>query len=174
MSRKFLKQFHDGESVNEIFLLADKQLRANRNADLYLLATLRDNTGQINGMMWNVTEEAVSHVTSGDLVRVKGKIQLYQGGLQMILNYIAPVAADDYDPADFHLGTSKNVDLLLNKLNELLDSISDDHLRAVMNAFVADNELMAAFRMAPAGIKVHHAYHGGLLEHVVNMMEVCD
>lgn len=174
MPHKFLEEFQDGESVNEVFLLVDKQLRANRNADLYLLATLRDRTGQINGMMWNVTEDAVSHVQSGDLVRVKGKMQLYQGGLQTILNYIAPVAADDYDLNDFHLGTSKNVDLLLNTLTELLKSISDDPLRIVMENFLNDEDLMAAFKMAPAGVKVHHAYHGGLLEHVVNMMEVVD
>ncbi|MEI6539192.1 MAG: OB-fold nucleic acid binding domain-containing protein, partial [Planctomycetota bacterium] len=84
MVRVFVKELKDGDSVNEIFLLADKQLRANRNANLYLLATLRDRTGIVSGLMWNVAEEMVQNVSAGDYVRVRGKVQLYQGGLQMI------------------------------------------------------------------------------------------
>jgi 3'-5' exoribonuclease len=87
----FVKELKDGDSVNEVYLLADKHLRANRNANLYLLATLRDRTGVVSGLMWNVVEENVQHISSGDYVRVRGKVQLYQGGLQMIVTHIDPV-----------------------------------------------------------------------------------
>ena len=101
MPRVFVKELKDGDSVNEIFLLADKQLRANRNANLYLLATLRDRTGVVSGLMWNVVEETVQHISAGDYVRVRGKVQLYQGGLQMIVTHIDQVPETSLDPEDF-------------------------------------------------------------------------
>ena len=104
----------DGESVEEIFLLADKQLRANRNANLYLLAHLRDRTGMINGLMWNMTEAQVAPLNPGAFVKVKGKVQLYQGAMQMILAHIQPIPPEGIDPADFHATTSGNVEQMLD------------------------------------------------------------
>ena len=172
MPRKFLKEFRDGEAVDEVFLLADKQLRANRNADLYLLASLRDKTGLVNGLMWNVTEESVSHISTGNFVRVRGKVQLYQGGLQIIVTHIDLVVANSVDPSDFHPERNQDVEPMLNRVREILTGIDDPQLRSLMECFLIDETLMQSFSLAPAGIKAHHAYEGGLLEHTLNMMEV--
>jgi 3'-5' exoribonuclease len=174
MPRRFVNQLADGDAVEDIFLLADKQLRANRNANLYLLASLRDRTGMISGLMWNMTEAAVAPLNAGDFVKVKGKVQLYQGALQMILTHIQPVPCDGLDLADFHATTSQNVEKLLSRMREILLAIREPHLRKLMECFLADEELMRDFVRAPAGIKAHHAYHGGLLEHVVNILETAD
>ncbi|MEX0701317.1 MAG: HD domain-containing protein [Planctomycetales bacterium] len=174
MTRRFLNQLKDGDNVEDVFLLAEKQLRANRNANLYLLASLRDKTGLISGLMWNVSEESVDHINAGDFVRVKGKVQLYQGGLQMIVAHIDPVPPDGLDPADFHPQAGQNVERLHARLKELLLAIETPHLRALMECFLIDDALMRDFLQAPAGIKAHHAYHGGLIEHVVNMLETAD
>jgi 3'-5' exoribonuclease len=171
MPRRFLNEFSDGESVEEVFLLTEKQLRANRNADLYLLASLRDKTGSISGLMWNVTEDSVRHVDAGDFVKVRGKVQLYQGALQMILTHIQQVPAETCDPGDFHPETSVDTERLQQRLRDILLSIEDPPLRSLMECFLIDEELMQQFASAPAGIKAHHAYHGGLIEHVVNILE---
>lgn len=113
MVRVFVKELKDGDSVNEIFLLADKQLRANRNANLYLLATLRDRTGIVSGLMWNVAEEMVQNVSAGDYVRVRGKVQLYQGGLQMIMTHIDHVPRSSCDEEDFQVQSQANAAPLL-------------------------------------------------------------
>ena len=172
MTRKFLKEYRDGESVDDVFLLADKQLRANRNADLYLLASLRDKTGMVSGLMWNVTEESVSHISTGDFVRARGKVQLYQGGLQMIVTHIDAVSANSVDPADFHPERNQDVEPMLNRVREILTGIDNPPLRSLMECFLIDETLVQSFSQAPAGIKAHHAYQGGLLEHSLNMMEV--
>ncbi len=174
MSRKFVTELVDGENVEEIFLLSEKQLRANRNASLYLLATLRDKTGTINGLMWNVSDESMSQMNAGDFVKAKGKVQLYQGGLQMILTSIKPVSSDDLDPSDFHPQSALNVDQLLARVKELLLSVEDVHLKSLMECFFIDETIMANFCLSPAGIKTHHAYQGGLLEHVTNLLEIAD
>ena len=174
MSRTFVKELSDGDSVNEVFLLADKQLRANRNADTYLLATLRDKTGVVSGLMWNVVEEKMHHITAGDLVRVKGKVQLYQGGLQMIINYIDVASDGTHNPEDFQTQPQANVGPMLDRLKELLNSISCEKLRTLAGCFMSDEALVDDLCAAPAGVKAHHAYQGGLIEHVVSMAEVAD
>lgn len=172
MTRKFLKEYQDGDQVDDVFLLAEKQLRANRNADLYLLASLRDRTGVISGLMWNVTEDGTANFTSGDFVHVRGKVQLYQGGLQMILTSVRPVPADGLNLADFHPEAGRDVERLLGMLRERLLSVADPGLRVLLECFLIDESLMRDLARAPAGIKAHHAYHGGLLEHIVTMLEV--
>ena len=170
-NRRFLKELSDGDNVEEVYLLAEKQLRANRNADLYLLATLRDKTGVMSGLMWNVNEDDMGHINSGDFVKIRGKVQLYQGSLQMILTRVEKIDESTVDPAEFQQSSSVETDKLLDDVREKLLGISHPGLRSVMECFLVDQSLIDAFAMSPAGIKAHHAYQGGLLEHVASMME---
>ncbi len=174
MPRRFINTLSDGETIEEVFLLADKQLRANRNAALYLLVELRDKSGAINARMWNVTEEGVVHINPGDYVHVKGKVQLYQGAMQMIVTQIQSVPGERLDPADFLRQSPRDSGQLTIRLREILQSIGDPHVRTLMDCFMIDESLLAAFTIAPAGMKAHHAYQGGLLEHVVNMLEIAN
>ena len=119
MSRRFINTLSDGETIEEVYLLADKQLRANRNAALYLLVELRDRSGAMNARMWNVTEEAVAHFGPGDFVHVKGKVQLFQGALQMIVSHVHPVPSERLDPADFVRQSSRDVGQLTARLREI-------------------------------------------------------
>lgn len=174
MPRKYLNEFKDADAVDEVFLLAEKTLRANRNANLYLLAVLRDKTGTMVGMQWNVTEQSTAHVNAGDFVRVKGKVQLFQGGLQMIVTNLKPVPANEVDPAEFHPQPSGETPKRLERMRELLGTLTNPHLAALVEAFWADGAFMKAFAQAPAGVKAHHAYNGGLVEHVLNILETAN
>lgn len=171
MARQFVSDLKDGDSVEEVFLLAEKQLRANRNANLYLLASLRDRSGSVSGLMWNVTEEQCATFDSGDFVRIRGKSQLYQGGLQVIMNRIERVDAASLNSEDFELRPTQDVDRLMVRLREILLSIEDPSVRSLMECFLIDDVLMARLARSGAGVKTHHAYPGGLVEHIVNMLE---
>jgi len=172
--RRFISQLADGETIEEVYLLGDKQLRANRNAALYLLVELRDKSGAISARMWNATEEGVARFNPGDYVRVKGKVQLYQGALQMIVTHIQSVPAEGLDLNDFQKQSVLDLGQLTTRLRQILLGMDDPHLRALMESFLADEPLVQAVATSPAGTKAHHAYRGGLLEHVVNMLEVAD
>ena len=171
MAHRCINQLVDGEALEEIFLLGDKQLRANRNAALYLMAELRDKTGTITARMWNVTEESTAQIKPGDYVRVRGKVQLYLGTLQMIITQIHAVSPEGLDPNDFIRQTGRDLVKLENRLVEILAGIESEELRVLMDCFLDDRPLRELFRTVPAGTKAHHAYKGGLLEHVVNMLE---
>ena len=142
MPRTFVKELSDGSNVNEVYLLADKQLRANRNADMYLLATLRDKTGVISGLMWNVQEDRMNHISVGDMVHIKGKVQLYQGGLQMIVNYIDLAPDSSYNAEDLLIEPQANVGPMLERLTELLLSIKSEKLRTLAECFLSDKALV--------------------------------
>jgi 3'-5' exoribonuclease len=174
MPRVWVRELRDGDSVNEEFMLADKQLRANRNANLYLLTSLRDRTGAISGLMWNVSEDSVQDVSAGDFVRARGKVQLYQGGLQMIVTQLERVADGSCQADDFVVRPQADAAPLLERMKELLLSLQSGPLRTLAECFLADDPLMSALCAAPAGVKAHHAYPGGLIEHVVAMAELAD
>lgn len=169
--RTFVNELEDGNSVDQTFLLADRQLRANRNGDSYFLGQLRDRTGTISGLLWNVNESSVNHINSGDYVRVKGKVQLFQGNLQMILTRIDPADGDEIDPDDFIPKANTDAEAQFKKLTEILLNISDPELRRLMEVFLSDSEIVEGLKSAPAGIRLHHAYQGGLLDHIVNLSE---
>jgi 3'-5' exoribonuclease len=174
MARTYVRELKDGDSVNDVFLLADKQLRANRNANLYLLASLRDKTGVISGLMWNVTEVGLQDIGVGDMVRVRGKVQVYQGGLQMIVAQIDPALPSSFLPEDFEIKPQVTAAPMLNRLREILQSLSSPPLKVLADCFLDDEKLVNDLCIAPAGVKAHHAYHGGLIEHVVTMAEIAD
>src|SRR5580704_15462037 len=94
MPRRTVQQLVDGDSLDEIYLVGDKQLRANRNGVHYLQMELRDRTGVIAARMWNATEQLFRSFEDGDLLRVKGKVQLYQGTLQVIFSGFDAVLPD--------------------------------------------------------------------------------
>jgi len=150
----------------------DKQLRANRNGNLFLQVELSDRSGSIAARMWNAKQRDYDAFEDGDYVRVDGTTQLYQGAMQMIANSVRKADPGEVDEGDFQALSSPQIDALANRLAEMLRSVRNPHLRNLADAFLLDDRFMAAFTQAPAGIKNHHAYHGGLLEHVVNLMEI--
>lgn len=171
MARQFVNTLTDGCLVDEVYLLADRQLRANRNADLYLLAQLRDKTGQISGFFWNISESQVAHLQPGQYVHVRGKTQLYQGNMQVIVTRIDAVDEAGLQQSDFVQTTSHDTQRLLERLREILLGIDQLDLKGLMTCFLDDPTIVEPLSQAPAGIRLHHAYHGGLLEHVVNLLE---
>src|SRR5690349_23946253 len=101
MSRRFVQQMTDGETVEDVYLVSDKQLRANRNGNLFLQLELRDRTGSISARLWNAGENLFRSFEAGDFLSVKGKVQLFQGALQMILSHLDRVEAEKVELTDF-------------------------------------------------------------------------
>ncbi|WP_337174840.1 HD domain-containing protein [Paludisphaera sp.] len=174
MSRRYVNQLSNGDTVDEAFLVSDKQLRANRQGNLYLHLELRDRTGSVGARLWNATEELARSFEPGDYLLARGKTQIFQGSLQVILSHIEILDPARVEPEDFLPQSTQNIGRLYNRLRDVLLGMQDPHLRALVECFLIDEEFVAKFTAAPAGIKNHHAYQGGLLEHVVSMLNVAD
>ncbi len=172
MPRRFISQMGEREDVDEIFVVADKQLRANRNGNMYLQLRLSDRSGAVTAMMWNASDQAYGSFDNGDYLRVNGKTQFYNGSLQVIVNHVQRVDSKEINEEDFVTIPSEEIERLAGRLAEILRGVKNFHLRNLAECFLMDETFMGKFTRAPAGIKNHHAYHGGLLEHVVSLMEV--
>jgi 3'-5' exoribonuclease len=174
MSRRFVQQLTDGEQIEEVYLVGDKQLRANRNGNLYLQLDLRDRTGGISGRLWNVSEHQTRYIDPGDFLLVRGKVQLFQGALQIILTNFEKIEPQKVELTEFLPHTEHDINKLLDRLRTFLRKQSNPHLRALAECFLMDQDLMRGYCQVPAGVRNHHAYVGGLLEHVVTMMDAAD
>jgi 3'-5' exoribonuclease len=174
MNRRFVQQLADGETVEEVYLITDKQLRANRNGNFYLQVELRDRTGSISARLWNAGEQLFRSFEMGDFLLVKGKVQLFQGALQMILNQIERVQSQTVSLEDFLPHTEHDVSKLLERLRGTLLRLRNPHLRALVECFFMDEKFVEDFCHVPAGIRNHHAYLGGLLEHVVALTDAAE
>src|SRR5262245_17038493 len=129
MARRYLQQLMDGETLDEVYLVSEKQLRANRNGNLYIQVELRDRTGTITARLWNAGEQLFRTFDEGDFLRVKGKVQLFQGTLQIILSHLDRVLPDNVELADFLPHTEHDVSKLLERLRAVLLKMSNPHLR---------------------------------------------
>jgi 3'-5' exoribonuclease len=172
MTRRYVNQLVHGDSVDEAFLVADKQLRANRQGGLYLNLELRDKTGTVGARLWNASESLARLFEPGDFLHVRGKTQVFQGALQIILNHLEVVDPSQVEPEDFLPQSTENIAKLMARMREILFGMNNPHLRAVVECFLIDDDFVRRFTTAPAGIKNHHAYQGGLVEHVVNLLNV--
>jgi 3'-5' exoribonuclease len=172
MSRRFVSQLAHQEAIDQVFLASEKQLRPNRSGNLYLQLELSDRSGSIGARMWNASDQNYRSFDNGDYVRVEGSTQLFQGTIQLIVSSIRRAPQTEVNQDDFLILGSKEVDKLTGQLSGLLRKMRDPHLLNLAECFLLDDEFMRKFSRAPAGVKNHHAYLGGLMEHVVNLMEL--
>jgi 3'-5' exoribonuclease len=173
-ARKCVTELAQQASVDQIFLATQKQLRPNRNGQLYLQVELADRSGSITGRMWNASDEDFEAFDEGDYVRVEGTTQLFSGSLQIIIAGIGRVDPRTVEESDFLVLSAADVERLSSELASLLGTIASPPLKALADEVLADRELMEAFRRSPAGVKQHHAHAGGLLDHVVNLLRLAD
>ncbi|AXC11492.1 MptB, dihydroneopterin 2, 3 -cyclic phosphate phosphodiesterase [Acidisarcina polymorpha] len=164
----------ENQSVIAFFTASMKSLRDKKDGGKYLALILKDRTGEMEARMWDNAAEASPEFEQGDVVKLKALVCRYQERLQLKVERIRAAVDGEYDPVDFLPATTKDVDELWAELNGYIASFRDPHLQALLRAFLDDPEIAAAFRQAPAAKAMHHAWLGGLLEHVVSLMGVCE
>ncbi|MDO4575533.1 MAG: HD domain-containing protein [Planctomycetia bacterium] len=172
--RKYVNEYVEQDTVQEIFRAGNKQLRPNRNGDLYLQVDLSDKTGTLTARLWNATERTYQSFENGDYVQVEGKAQLFQGAMQVIAKKIRKVPSDGLDPDEFTQVPGIAVDKLVLKMTAMLRKMENASLKNLAECYLMDEDFMKKLSTLPAGIKHHHAYQGGLLEHLVTMMEIAE
>jgi len=174
MTRRLITELQPQIQIDQLFLATHKQLRPNRNGQLYLQVDLADKSGTITGRLWNASDDDFNAFEDGDYVRVEGHTQLYSGSLQLIVTAIERADPRTVDESEFRVLSAADIDRLLAELRSLTDTIRSAPLRELVADLLADQELVAAFCRCPAGVKHHHAYAGGLLDHVVNLLRLAD
>jgi 3'-5' exoribonuclease len=174
MARLFLCDCQEGDVVEDVFVLSNKQLAQAANGTHYIKAFISDRTCQVNGRMWKATRDIYNYMPDSGFAKVRARIEKYQGNIQAVFESVGPAVDGSYEIGDLLPCTSKNVDEMFAKLSSLLGTVRNRHLHAILQAYLRDERLMNLFRRSPAAQSFHHAWIGGLLEHTLNATEVGD
>jgi 3'-5' exoribonuclease len=170
-----LAGFEEGKPFDSYFLLLSKQTRTTQTNKTYLNLTLGDKTGQIEGRVWEPGDPRIAKdADRGDIVKVRGSVSRYKDTLQMKVDQIRRATAGEADKADLMPSTTLDVDTLWRELLGFVDSFTEPNLKLLLTTLLADPALAQAFREAPAARQLHHAWLGGLLEHVVSLLNLAD
>ena len=164
----------DNAVVTSFFVLSSFQLRERRQGGgQFLTVTLTDKTGSMPAVMWDDFADAIAPCTEGCYVKAQGQITRYQNQFQMALQRLRFAAESEIDPTDYLPVSRFDIEEMWNELRGYVSNFSNDDLRRLVFAFLDDPEIAAAYRAAPAAKMLHHAWIGGLLEHVVTLVRVC-
>ncbi len=162
-----------GERIeNEIYLIAQKDLRTTNNGSLYIHAVLTDRTGEIVARMWSASREIYDSMPESGLMRFLGRVESYKGRPQFIIDGVQAVTEGEVDPSCFLPATKFDVDEMWNRALEILRDVKEPHLLALLAKFINSEQFVDAFKRAPAARSNHHAHLGGLLEHTLNLLEL--
>ena len=174
MRRVYLRDCAPGDIVDDVFVVSGKQLSAASNGTHFIKVNVSDRSTQVNGRMWKANRDIFNALPEAGFIRLRGKLENYQNNIQLIIDQFWPAKDGTYDIADLLPHTEKDIPQMCSKLNEMLGSIQNRHLSAIVQAYIDDDALMANLCRAPAAMSYHHAFIGGLLEHTLNAVEVAD
>ena len=156
------------------FVVVAKQVKPKKNGGPYLALVLGDRCGQIEAKMWDNVEDAVDGFEQDDFLKVKGLVNKFKNRFQLTIHKLRKLADSEVDFADYLPKTTKDIDELWRTLEDFVRAFRNPHLKALIEAFMADPLIAAGYRNAPAAKSMHHAYIGGLLDHVVSLFRSCD
>jgi len=166
---------HRGLNVRSHFLIAAKQLRDRNDGNgKYLSIALCDRTGRLDGRVWDNAEMWAAKFELNDFVEVKACVDEFNGKLQLRVLEITRLLPEQIDLGDFQRKTTRDIGALWSHLRATVASFSDENLRRLVLAFLDDPEIARRYQVAPAAKFMHHAWIGGLLEHVVDLLSFCE
>ncbi|HEX3376578.1 MAG TPA: OB-fold nucleic acid binding domain-containing protein [Candidatus Acidoferrales bacterium] len=173
MKQCFVSSLQDGQSVTTHFLVCVKEIRSTREGKTYLRLELGDSTGRVEARMWTGFDAMAASFERDDFVKVQARVENYRNKLQLAIEKIRRAEESEVDPADFFPHTKENVDEMYAKLLEIVASVGNPWLRRLLDSVVQDPEIVPRLKRAPAAKVMHHAFYGGLLEHVLSLCNLC-
>ena len=173
MKSPYLSDIKPNQVFTTTFLVHVKDVRQKKSGEPYLSLMLGDRTGEADAKMWDNVGEVMDTFERDDFVKVKGLLQVFQNRLQIAVHKMTRVLDSDVDFTDFFPASTRDPLEMFAELRALAAAMHNPHLRALVDAFLDDEPLARMYRVAPAAKHVHHAYLGGLIEHVLSVCRLC-
>jgi len=169
MKTPFVTDLNSEQSITTFFLVHEKEIRNTREGKPYLRLELGDRSGTIEARMWDQFDLAVKDINRDDFVKVQARVEIYRNKPQLSLQQLRLAKPEEIDLADFLLHTKEDVGKLYAQLLEYANAIANPWLKKLATGIVSNPEIAAKYKRAPAAKVMHHAYLGGLIEHVVSL-----
>lgn len=172
---RYINGLHEGETIRNVYLCKGKRSAETRNGKPYDNLLLQDKTGILDGKVWDPNSQGIADYEEKDFIEVYGEVISYNGNLQINIKQIRKAEPGEYDPADYMPVTEKNVDQMYEELTAYIRGIGNPHLRQLLEYFfVSDQDFIRKFKEHSAAKTVHHGFSGGLLEHTLSVMHLCE
>ena len=172
---KFIGQLHEGDRISDIYLCKHRQAAVTKNGKSYENVILQDKTGTIDAKIWDPNSSGIDDFDVLDYIDVVGDVSNFQGSLQVSIKRVRKAHEGEYDPADYLPVTEKDVDEMYQELLNILGSVKNPYLTQLNDMYFRNNESFAkAFKFHSAAKSVHHGFVGGLLEHTLSVVKLCD
>jgi len=169
MKKVFIKEINENDKVKSIFLVKRKSISFTKAGTPYLNLTLIDKTGEVNGKVWEKAEKLAKIFQKDDFIKIKSTAVTYQNSLQLNISSIIPLSPSEIDITNFLPQAKNDIEQTFLKLKAIIEEVSNAHLKKLLDLFIADDQLIRLFKLAPAAKKMHHVYLGGLLEHTLSL-----
>jgi len=153
-----------------IYLVEESNFKQTRNQKYFIQLALRDRTGSIRAVRWEATQDLYESFSPQDFLRITGRVEEFQQHLQIVVDDLKRIPSGEVNHEDFLPVCPRPIDEMERELQEEIAAMADPHLKALLSAFLADKELKQGILRCPAGKTLHHAYIGGLLEHILSLM----
>jgi 3'-5' exoribonuclease len=170
-----LANFEEGKLFDGFFLVLLKQQRTTKSNKPYLNLILGDKTGQLEGRVWELSDPRIAKdFDRGDVVKARGSASRFDDRLQMKIDQLRVALPKEVDKTDLMPSTTQDIGVLWRALLSFVASFQNADLKLLLTTLLEDPALAEAFREAPAAKQLHHAWLGGLLEHVVSLLTLAD
>ncbi|HMN68237.1 MAG TPA: OB-fold nucleic acid binding domain-containing protein, partial [Bdellovibrionales bacterium] len=173
-AKRFIRELKEKDHVQSVFLVTEKNTGTDRNGKPFLSVTLADATGSVNARMFEKVADSAEGFEVGDVVWLKGFVQLFQNRRQMILHEIRPAADGEYRMQDLVADLGGDPRAHFDKLMALVNSLTEPPVRALLQNTLNDQKIHDLLIRAPAAKTIHHAYRGGLIEHIHSIAHVME
>jgi 3'-5' exoribonuclease len=174
MPKQFIAEFKDRDTVDSVFMVKEKTMAMAKNGKPYMNLRFMDKSGDIDGKLWDNVDELGKTFQKGDFVKIRGTASLYMGKMQLVAKEIKRLDDEGVDLADFVPVSPVPLAEMQAELARSVASLTNPHLKALMDAFCGDSVFMAGYCKAPAAKGMHHVYLGGLLEHSLSVVRLVD
>jgi 3'-5' exoribonuclease len=169
MKSPFVNELEPDKIITGSFLVHSKEIRQKKSGELYLSLQLGDRTGDLDAKMWDNVAEVVDSFERDDFVKVKGLVQVYHNRPQLTIHKLRRMDDSEIDFPDYFPSSKRDPEEMWDELRSVVAEIANPHLKALLEAMLDDPEIAARYRRAPAAKQIHHAFLGGLLEHVLSL-----
>lgn len=172
---KFIESLREGETVRDIYFIKQKQSAVTKNGKPYENVILQDKTGTIDGKIWEPNSQGIEEFEGMDYVEIGGEITNFQGMLQVNIKRARKCSEGEYDPADYLPVSTYDIEEMYQELLTYVHSIQNSYVNQLAKSFfVEDEAFITAFRNHSAAKSVHHGFIGGLLEHTLGVVRLCE
>lgn len=172
---KFIDQLREGMHVSDIYLCKTKQIALTKNGKEYGSLVLQDKTGTIDAKIWDLGSPGIGNFESLDYVFIDGDVTVFQSSHQLNVKRVRKADEGEYTEQDYLPVSSKDMKEMYSELSALIRSIGSDPLRCLASGyFIDDKEFVKHFCFHSAAKSVHHGFVGGLLEHTLSVMKLCE